>query len=121
MSLNVQKKIQLIENTIYHHALIKILIEFHLQRIGDNWEDFLLRNQFEEKTHEKPSGSKTLRGRKRKIETIIEQEPQHQQELSEDNLPIVEILQKMNREIFRRNKAHKETKVLSQTKILSQK
>lgn len=52
MSVNVQKKIQLIDNTMYHHGLIKIFIEFHLQNIGDNWENFLLRNRFEEKTPE---------------------------------------------------------------------
>lgn len=109
MSINVQKKTQLIENTKYHHELIKILIEFHLQSIGDNWEDFLVRNHFEQKTHEQSSGSKTLRGRKRKIETIIEQDSQHQQELLEYDILIVEILQKMNRESLRRKKASKET------------
>lgn len=40
MLMNVQKKkIQFIHNTMYHHGLIKILIEFHLQSIGDNWKN----------------------------------------------------------------------------------
>ena len=30
MSTNVQQKIQCIENTMYHHGLVKILVEFHL-------------------------------------------------------------------------------------------
>jgi len=72
----------------------------------------------EEKTPEQLSGRKTLRERKRKMEMVIEQEPQSQQQLLEDDLSIVEILQKMNREILRRNKSSKEAKVLPQTKIL---
>jgi len=27
-----------------HNANIKILIEFHLERLGDNWDSFLVRN-----------------------------------------------------------------------------
>jgi len=53
MSTNVQKRIQLIENTLYHHGLIKILVEFHLQSIGDNWESFLVINHFEERSQNK--------------------------------------------------------------------
>jgi len=30
MATNVQKKIQCIKNTMYHHGLVKILVEFHL-------------------------------------------------------------------------------------------
>ena len=103
ISINAQKKIQLIENTMYHHGLIKILIKFHLQSIGDNWERFLVRDHSEKKNPEQPCGRKTLTGRKRKMETVIEREPQHQQELSEDDLPIVEILLRMKRESLRRN------------------
>jgi len=47
MSTNVEKKIQCIENTLYHHGLIKTLVEFHLRSIGDNWKSFLVRNHFE--------------------------------------------------------------------------
>ena len=35
---NVQRKIQFIENTMYHHGLIKILVEYQLKNVGDNWE-----------------------------------------------------------------------------------
>jgi len=79
---------------MYHHGLIKILIEFHLESIGDNWENFLVRNHFEEKILEQSSGCITLRGRKRKMETVKEQKPHYQQELSKDELPIVDICRK---------------------------
>lgn len=36
LSRNVQRRIQFIDNTIYHHDLVKILVEFHLQNVGDN-------------------------------------------------------------------------------------
>lgn len=42
-STNVQKKIESIETTMYHHGLVKILVEFHLKSIGDTQEDFLAR------------------------------------------------------------------------------
>jgi len=41
MSGNAQRRIQFIDNTMYHHSLVKILVESHLQNIGDNWEIFL--------------------------------------------------------------------------------
>jgi len=43
MATNIQKKIRSIETTMYHHGLVKILVEFHLKSIGDTWEDFLVR------------------------------------------------------------------------------
>lgn len=43
MDTNVQKKIKSIETTMYHHGLVKILVEFHLKSVGDTWEDFLVR------------------------------------------------------------------------------
>ena len=94
MSGNVQKRIQFIENTMYHHGLIKILVEFHIQSIGNTWETFLVRNTFEEETNEQPSSSRIHK--KRKVETSLEQEPQQQQDLSEYDIPIAEILKKIN-------------------------
>lgn len=58
MSGNVQKRIQLIENTMYHHNLIKKLIEFHLERLGDNWDSFLVKNHFNEEDQESPNNNK---------------------------------------------------------------
>lgn len=48
MATNVQKKIESIETTLYHHGLVNILVEFHLRSIGDTWEDFLVRNFFQD-------------------------------------------------------------------------
>lgn len=36
MSSNTRRKIQSIENTMYHHGLLKIVIEAHLESLGDN-------------------------------------------------------------------------------------
>jgi len=47
MASNVQKKIEFIDTTMYHHRLVKILVEFHFKRIGDTWENFLIRNYFQ--------------------------------------------------------------------------
>jgi len=33
---------------MYQHGLVKILVEFHLKIIGDTWENFLIRNYFQE-------------------------------------------------------------------------
>lgn len=54
------------------------------------------------------------------MEEIKEKEPQTQLELSEDELPIVDILHKMKKGKFRRKKASKRTEELPQTKTLPQ-
>jgi len=72
MSMNVQKKIQFIDSTMYRHGLVKILVEFHLQSVGDDWENFLVRNHFKEKSLQQPNNSRTLRGKKRTMEIIKE-------------------------------------------------
>lgn len=74
ISRNVQRKIQFIENTMYHHGLVKILVEFHLKNMGDNWESSLVRYHFKEDNQEQPSSGKAKTGRKRKIEEPVEQE-----------------------------------------------
>ena len=82
MSGNLQKIIQSIYNIMYHHGLIKILIEFHLKSIGESWEIFLIRNHFQEEAQEKPKDDKTKISRRRKGDTYIEDKssPQPQQE-----------------------------------------
>ena len=35
MDSNVQKKIESLEISMYHHGLVKILVEYHLKKIGD--------------------------------------------------------------------------------------
>jgi hypothetical protein len=34
------------ETNLFHHDLIRILVEFHLVSMGDNWQGFLVRNEF---------------------------------------------------------------------------
>lgn len=62
MSGNVKKKIQFIETTMYHHGLIRILIEFQLKGLRDDWENLLLRNRFKEEEEEQANSSKGKRG-----------------------------------------------------------
>lgn len=65
---NVQRKIQFINNALYHHGLLKILIEAHLRNIRDNWEDFFKRNHFKETEIEELSGKTKKSKRKMPIE-----------------------------------------------------
>ena len=66
MATNVQKKIESIQTTMYHHGLVKILVEFHLRSIGGTWEDFLVRIFFQDapespkKNHGKKSRSRNI-------------------------------------------------------------
>jgi hypothetical protein len=39
-------KRQGINSSLFHHGLVKILLVYHLSKIGDNWETFLSRNGF---------------------------------------------------------------------------
>lgn len=57
---------------MYHHRLIKIIIQFHLNGLGHAWENFLLRIHFkEEEEEEQVSSSKGKIGRKRVYESPI--------------------------------------------------
>ena len=35
------------ERNVFHHGLVKILIEFQLKHNGDSWEKFVKRNHFQ--------------------------------------------------------------------------
>ena len=67
MAGTVQKIIQFIDNTMYHHRLVKFLIEFHLESLGNTWENFLIQKHFQEGDQEKPSSSKEKKRKKKKI------------------------------------------------------
>jgi hypothetical protein len=32
--------------SLFHHGFIRTLVEYHLVSVGDNWENFLIRNNF---------------------------------------------------------------------------
>ena len=72
MASNVQKKVQFLETTLHHHGLIKILIEFHLESIGDNWEEFLVRNHFQEHAETPPKEENVRTSRRRKTDMAVE-------------------------------------------------
>ena len=46
MSITIQKNLDDIEPHLYHHGLVKILIEKQLKERKDTWEQFLIRNFF---------------------------------------------------------------------------
>jgi len=72
MAVTVQKHLGDVEPHLYHHGLIKILIEKELKEREDTWEQFLVRNFFEE-PQEIPEGSSIRRSRRKRmnVETQI--------------------------------------------------
>lgn len=60
-----------VEPHLYHHGLVKILIEKQLKERKDTWEQFLIRNFFQDppETHE---GSSTRKSRRRKTNVNIQ-------------------------------------------------
>jgi SOS response regulatory protein OraA/RecX len=61
MVASIQHSPRNIDNRLYHHGIIKMLIESKLQKQKDNWEAFLIRNHFKD-TPEKTE----VQGSKRK-------------------------------------------------------
>lgn len=57
---------------MHHHGLIKILTEFHLKKVGDNWEEFLLRNNFQEPKESLSNKEPVRRNRKGKFDKAVE-------------------------------------------------
>jgi len=47
---NVKNKTEAKEANIYHHGLIKILVEYQVMNKGLLWKDFLAKHHFEEQT-----------------------------------------------------------------------
>ena len=64
MASCVQRRVQFLETTLYHHGLVKILIEHHLAKTKDTWDNFLVRNHFEEPKEPSPEQQPTRRSRK---------------------------------------------------------
>ena len=52
MSNTIQKQKGNEDKSLYHFGLIKILIEFELQRRGKTWKEFLIANQIKEDEQE---------------------------------------------------------------------
>jgi len=87
MSTTVQKNIDDVEPHLYHHGLIKILVENHLKEREDTWEKFLVRNFFQDPP-EVLEGSSAKKSR-RKITTLTIQDTPTSvtKENSEEELP----------------------------------
>jgi len=75
MSTTVQKHIGNIDPHLYHHGLIKILIEDQLKKNKDTWEQFLMRNYFQEPSEAPESSTlKTPRRNRRKEKSAVVQD-----------------------------------------------
>ena len=75
MSTTVQRNMGNIEPHLYHHGLIKILIEEQLKTKKDTWEKFLIRNHFQEATEASGSSPRVpKRSRRRGREEVVIQE-----------------------------------------------
>lgn len=75
MATNAQKKIEAIEITLCRHGLVKILVEHHLKSVGDTWDDFFLKNFFQD-TPELPKRSSIKRSRSTKTSLTIQNTPE---------------------------------------------
>ena len=77
MSTTVQKNIGDIEPHLYHHGLVRILIEDQLKKKKDTWDRFLVRNYFQEPSEAPESGTPktTRRSRRKEKSAIIQDSP----------------------------------------------
>jgi len=74
MSTTVQKNLDDVEPHLYHHGLIKILVENQLKERRDTWEQFLIRNFFQDPP-KIPEGSSTRKIRRRRSNVNIQDTP----------------------------------------------
>lgn len=102
---NVQKKIEFIDTTMYHNGLVKILIEFHLKSIGDTWENFLIRNHFQE-APESPEEGNVRRSRRKKTGITIQSKPESLMQKNDEEI-IYEKLTKIEKQIQQKEKMKK--------------
>ena len=117
MSTNVQKRIHFIDNTMHHHGLVKILLEFNLKSIEDSWDNFLIRNHFQDEL-EQPKENKTKKSRRRKIDTSIEDRPSPPLHQDEEELTLAELMKnKKQGGVKTRGKTEKKRKVTSEENL----
>ena len=74
MSTTIQKNLDDVEPHLYHHSRIKILVEKQLKERRDTWEQFLIRNFFQDPP-EIPEGSSTRKSRRRRTNVNIQDTP----------------------------------------------
>lgn len=74
MATTVQKNLDDIEPHLDHHGLVKILIEKQLKERKDTWEQFLIRNFFQDPP-KTPESSSARKSRRRKTSVNIQDTP----------------------------------------------
>ena len=79
----VQRNPRNIESHLYHHGLVKILVEEQLKENRDTWERFLVRNHFEE-AGETSVPKKSRRKRKEATPETVVQEETVQEQIQEE-------------------------------------
>lgn len=108
MAGNIQRKIQSIDNALYHHGLVKFLIESHMERKGDKWEDSLIRNHFKEVGQEEPS-NKTRKSRRKLPSNPKENSPvqeTQQDQYYDDETLLASVLETLKQKNVRRKIAN---------------
>ena len=78
---------------MHHHGLVKILLEFHLKSIRDSWENFLIRNHFQDEP-EQPKEYKTRKSRRKNIDISIEDRLSPPLQKNEEELNFAELMKK---------------------------
>lgn len=72
--MSIQNNLDDVEPHLYHHDLIKIIIEKKLKERKDTWERFLIRNFFQDPP-ETPESSSTRKSRRIKTNVNIQDTP----------------------------------------------
>ena len=75
---------------MHHHGLIKILVEFHLKSLRDSWENFIIRNHFQE-VPKQPKEDNVRKSRRKNTDTNIEDGPASSFQKNDENLIPVEL------------------------------
>jgi len=101
MSFTVQKHVGNIEPHLYHHGLIKILIEDQLKKNKDTWGQFLTKNYFQEPSEASGSSPPKIprKGRRKEKKITIQDSP---------TIEIQETVQKEKEDRARSKKQNKE-------------
>lgn len=91
---------------MHHHGLVKILIQFHLRNIGDTWEDFLVRNNFQKQPVPPPKEENVRRSKRNKTNMIVENRPETSLQRNDEKL-ISEELTEIRKQIKARGRKKK--------------
>ena len=83
---------------MYHHGLVKPLVEYHLRKIGDTWEFFLIRNHFQE-TPESPEKYSFRKSRREKTNLTIQSNLEPSVQKNDEEEPISKKLTKIRKKI----------------------